>query len=119
MMNEAYLATWKTYQAAWADIGVAQRRKLLTESVAEDCIDSDPIAACRGIDALNAKIEDSKQKFPGASFRNDTFLDYHDHGLSHWTMLNKEGAKMVEGASYARFGADGKLTQMTGFFEAK
>lgn len=119
MTNEAYLATWKTYQAAWADIGDAQRRKLLTESVAEDCTYSDPTAACRGIDALIAKIEDSKQKFPGASFRNDAFLDHHEHGLSHWTMLNGQGADMVKGASYARFGADGKLTQMTGFFEAK
>lgn len=34
-------------------------------------------------------------------------------------MLNGEGADVVKGSSYARFGEDGRLVQATGFFEAK
>ena len=66
-----------------------------------------------------AHIEGSQEKRLGASFRNDKFLDHHDQGLSEWTMFDGKSAIVATGTSYARFGDDGRLIQMTGFFEPK
>ena len=119
MRDEAKLATWTAYQAAWSDMSAGKRRALLDESVNEHCIYSDPTSCCEGAVALMEHIERSREKVPGASFRNDKFLDHHDQGLSEWTMFDGTGAVVATGTSYARFGVDGRLTHMTGFFELK
>lgn len=119
MPAEDKLDTWNTYQSAWSDISAHERRELLARSVADNCVYSDPTDYCEGVDALIAHIEGSQAKVPGARFRNDKFLDHHDQGLSEWTMYDGKGAVVATGTSYARFGADGRLSQMTGFFEPK
>lgn len=117
MRQEAYLSTWNMYQAAWSDISDSERQKLLTRSVAENCVYTDPTSECHGHKELIAKIKRSQQLRPGVSFKNDKFLDHHDQGLSHWTMYDASGKAILTGMSYARFGEDGRLTHMTGFFE--
>ena len=116
-MNEEYLATWKRYQAAWSDISSEERKTLLSGSVAADAVYTDPTNECHGLQQLIAKIEQSQQKTPGATFENTKFLTHHQQGLSSWTMRSKEGATLATGNSYARFNAEGLLIQMTGFFE--
>ncbi len=119
MAKPAHLATFETYQSAWS-LGVSpdEQRRRLQASVAEDCIYNDPSFECRGHAELIQKIEHSRQHFPGARFRNDKFLEHHGQGLVHWTMFDGAGAEFVRGSSYVRFGDDGRLTHMTGFFEA-
>ena len=119
MTDKAKLAAWTDYQAAWSDIPEDERRALLGRSVAERCVYSDPTSSCDGFEALIGHIEQSQKKMPGARFQNDKFLDHHEHGLSEWTMFDGKGAKVTTGTSYARFGGDGRMTQMTGFFEQK
>ena len=119
MTDEAKLAAWTDYQAAWGDISDNERRALLAKSVDEQCVYSDPTSSCDGVEDLIGHIEQSQKKMPGARFQNDKFLDHHEHGLSEWTMFDGKGAKVTTGTSYARFGADGRMTQMTGFFEQK
>lgn len=119
MSDEKKLETWKTYQAAWSDMPDDERRSLLSKSVADDCVYSDPTSSCDGVDALVTHIEGSQRKMPGARFRNDKFLDHHQQGLSEWTMFDGKGTEVATGTSYASFGADGRLTQMTGFFEPR
>jgi len=117
MHNEACLATWKAYQAAWSDISALERQNLLTRNVAEDCVLTDPTSQCHGHAELIARIAQSQQRFPGASFQNDTFTDHHAQALIHWTMRDGNGNAFVQGTSYVRFGEDGRLTHMTGFFD--
>lgn len=118
MHNEAYLATWTAYQSAWSsDIDARARQELLTGTVAEDCVFTDPTDQGHGHEELVAKIGRSNQRFPGASFQNNTFVDHHAQALITWTMLDGTGQAFVRGTSYVRFGADGRLTQMTGFFD--
>ena len=119
MSDQAKLDTWIDYQAAWSAMAADERRALLAKSVDERCTYSDPTGSCDGVDALAARIEKSQEKMPGVRFRNDKFLNHHDHGLSEWTMFDGKGEAVTTGTSYARFGADGRLTQMTGFFEQK
>lgn len=119
MPDNKKLEIWNVYQSAWAAMAGDERRALLAKSVADDCAYSDPTDNCEGVDALIAHIETSQAKMPGARFHNDKFLDHHDQGLSNWTMFDGKGAVVATGTSYARYGVDGRLTQMTGFFELK
>ena len=113
-----HLSTFQTYQSAWT-LGVSadERQRLLGLSVAEDCVYQDPGIECRGHAELIAKIEDANQKGPGAKFRNDSFFEHHDQGVVNWTMFDGAGDEYGRGASYVRFGADGRLTHMTGFYD--
>ena len=117
MTNEEYTATWKRYQAAWPDISTGERKELLQGSVAADAVYTDPTIECHGLQELMAKIAQSQEKTPGASFENTKFLCHHQQGLSNWTMRNGEGATVATGNSYTRFNDEGLLIQMTGFFE--
>ena len=116
LQNVAQLATWNTYQAAWASPSAEERQQQLSRSVAAEAVYTDPTAECHGLAALVAHVEQSRQHYPGASFRNDKFLAHHDQALAWWTMRAADGSTLATGTSYARFGADGRLTQMTGFF---
>ena len=119
-MNEnRYLKTWNVYQSAWAPISEEERLDLLRRSVSDDVVYTDPGSQVHGAGALAERIGQSQMQFPGARFRNDSFLEHHGQGLFQWTMLNSEGAAAVKGSSYARFGEDGRLVQATGFFEPK
>ena len=117
MNDEARLKIWNTYQAAWGPLDEAERRRLLEQSVALDCVYTDPASQVHGRDALMARISQSQLKFPGAHFKNDSFLVHHEQGLFRWTMYDGRGQVFVKGESFGRFGDDGRLVQATGFFE--
>ena len=118
MTKAERLTTFETYQSAWrSNITAAERQRRLEASVVEDCDYCDPGFECRGYAELLVKMDDSKQRFPGATFRVDSFLEHHDQAVANWTMFDGVGAEFVKGASHVRFGQDGRLTHMTGFFE--
>ena len=118
MTKAARLATFETYQSAWrSNISPAERQRRLEASVAEDCAYCDPGFECRGYAELLVKMDHSKQHFPGATFRVDSFLEHHGQAVANWTMFDGRGEEFVTGASHVRFGEDGRLTHMTGFFE--
>ena len=118
MNSEAHLETWNTYQAAWGPISEVERRELMTRSVSDTIIYTDPASQVQGVHALAERIVASQARFPGCRFQNDSFLEHHDQALFHWTMYNAEGAVFVKGSSFGRFGEDGRLVQATGFFKA-
>ena len=117
MPDPTHLATWTAYQAAWSNISDRARRELLDRSVVPDCLYTDAQVQCRGVDALVAKIAQSQATTPGVSFKSDQLTDFSGQALSEWTMRAADGAVRVKGASYARFGGDGRLTHMSGFFK--
>jgi hypothetical protein len=117
MNNEAHLKTWNAYQRAWGPVDESERAELLRGSVSDDILYTDPASQAHGAQELIARIAQTQQKFVGAYFRNDSFLEHHDQGLFLWTMYDAEGRVFVKGSSFGRFGADGRLTQATGFFE--
>ncbi|MBB4421939.1 hypothetical protein GGD66_000465 [Bradyrhizobium sp. CIR48] len=117
MNDEARLGTWNAYQAAWGPVEESERRRLLEQSVAADCVYTDPGSQVAGREALMARIGQTQQKFPGAYFRNDSFLEHHEQALFRWTMYDGAGRVFVKGESFGRFGEDGRLVQATGFFD--
>lgn len=115
--GDVLLTAWDTYQAAWANIPDDKRQQMLDESVAPECVYTDPTSVSYGHRELTAKMRATQRNFPGATFRNDNFASHHGQAISHWTMFDGNGAAIFIGTSYARYGDDGRLTQMTGFFE--
>lgn len=118
MNDEAKLNTWNIYQRAWSPMDDAERRELLSRSVADDIVYTDPASQAEGVDALAERIAATQKQYPGASFRNHSFLEHHGQGLFHWSMYDRDGKEFVKGSSFGRFGEDGRLVQATGFFEA-
>ncbi|NOS74028.1 MAG: hypothetical protein HOP36_05725 [Methyloglobulus sp.] len=59
---------------------------------------------------------DLQKNVSGVSFVTTDFKSHHDRSLTHWDMVDGEGNRLAQGASYGLYGADGRLTQMSGFF---
>jgi 2-polyprenyl-6-methoxyphenol hydroxylase-like FAD-dependent oxidoreductase len=118
MNDEARLKTWNTYQAAWGPIDEDERRRLLEQSVAADCVYTDPGSQVEGRDALMARIGQTQIKFPGAHFRNDSFLEHHDQGLYRWTMYDGAGRVFVTGDAAHLVIPTGGLGMNTGVGDA-
>jgi hypothetical protein len=111
------LDNWNTYQTAWADIASSRRQELIRSSVAEECVYTDPTSVSHGHLELTAKMQATQRNYPGASFRNDRFVEHHREAISQWTMTDGNGQPIFVGQSFACFDGDGRLTKMTGFFE--
>ena len=117
MANEAYRATWATYQAAWEDVGAAQRQDLLSRSVTDNCVYTDPQGQAGSRAELTAYIEGFRQAMPGYSFKNHKFLEHHAQSLAEWTLYDAGGAEAQPGSSWAHYGEDGRITNVSGFFD--
>lgn len=117
MNAERALTNWNTYQAAWADISADERQSMIAASISPDVVYTDPTSISHGYNELTAKMEDTQQRFPGATFHNDKFVSHHDQAVSHWTMNDLSGQPIFVGVSTARFDDDDRLASMTGFFE--
>lgn len=117
MPNSTHLATWNTYQDAWADVTPAARRELLSRSVAEDCTFSTPDTEGQGRNNLTVLLDQFQQQYTGAYFKTHKLIDHHNQGLAQWTMYDKTGTEFLSGNSFARFGEDGRLTHLIGFWQ--
>ena len=117
MPDNAYRSTWATYQAAWEDVTSAERQNLLSSSVTDDCVYTDQLSQCNGRAELIAHIEQFRQRMPGKSFKNHKFLHHHAQSLAEWMLYDEKGAELQPGSSWARYGEDGRITNVSGFFE--
>ena len=118
MANEAYRAAWAAYQAAWEDVSPAERQELLKKSVSDNCVYTDPQGQTSSLAALIVYIEGFRQAMPGYSFKNQTFLEHHAQSLAEWTLYDASGAEAQPGSSWAHYGEDGRITNVSGFFAA-
>ena len=116
MLDSTQETTWYTYQKAWSDVSSAERRELLTRSVSEDGIYTDPQSECRGYDALQTHIEQFRESMPGASFKNHRYLEHHAQSHAEWILYDAQGQELQPGNSYALYGEDGRITRVAGFF---
>ncbi len=115
MPTSEYRSTWATYQAAWEEVSSAERQDLLSKSVTDDCVYSDPTGQATSRSELVNFIEQFRRAMPGASFKNHTFLDHHAQSIATWS-LYLPGSE-IAGKSWAHFGEDGRITNVSGFFE--
>ena len=117
MSDTTYDSQWATYQDAWANVTPERRQELLLQSIAALCDFTAPNGVGRGLSELTKHIEAFQVQYPGFFFKTLKFLHHHSQALAEWTMYDGNGEPALQGTSYARFDAEGKLIQLTGFWE--
>lgn len=104
---------------AYAQPDLAQRRQSIQQIWAADGTLIDPPFDGAGHEALSGMVDVVLTHYAGHTFRRTTRVDLH-HGYARygWELVGPDGAVAVGGTDIARFGDDGRLTQVVGFFGA-
>ncbi|MEQ1560896.1 MAG: nuclear transport factor 2 family protein [Methyloglobulus sp.] len=117
MENNSHQAIWETYTQSWSEADVSKRLQIFGQCLNPDCVYTDPLTQTTGYDPLSGYMAELHKNVPGVKFITTDFKNHHDRSLTHWNMVDGNGNVLSQGASYGLYGADGRLLQMTGFFE--
>lgn len=109
--------TWDTYTKSWSEMDTSMRLQLFEQCLSPDCVYTDPMIQATGYDQLAGYMSELQKNVPGVRFVTTDFKSHHDRSLTHWNMVDDHGNVLSQGASYGIYGADGRLKQMTGFFD--
>ena len=82
---------WKSYLDAYADIAVAERERLLRQSVSDDIVFASPAQEGQGFGNLVEHIGHFQKQFPGAYFKINKLLAHHGQLLSDVGLCNNDG----------------------------
>ena len=108
--------TWEAYTRSWSEKTPAERQKAFEANLHPGCVYTDPHFQVEGYRSLDGYMADFQKNIPGGHFVTTKFLTHHDRSLAYWDMLDGTGRKVGEGASFAVYDSDGRLTMMSGFF---
>lgn len=117
MENNAYKATWETYTKSWSAMDTATRLLLFEQALSPECVYTDPLVQTTGYEQLSGYMATLHHNLPGVKFVTTDFMSHHNLSLAHWNMVDDKGNCLSQGASYGVYGTDGRLTQMSGFFD--
>ena len=117
MENNAQQTTWETYTRSWSETDVAKRLQLFEQSLSSECVYIDPLTQATGYEQLSGYMSELHKNVPGVIFITTDYKNHHDRSLTYWNMMDGNGNVLSQGASYGLYGVDGRLVQMTGFFE--
>jgi hypothetical protein len=110
----------KAYGDAWCEADADKRRALLEIAWADDGLYQDPGGEAQGRDSLHAHIGHVQAQFPGARIELTSGVDvHHDRIRFAWRMVMTDGTVPVQGIDCGRVGADGRLSEIIGFFGAQ
>ncbi len=119
MKNSLRQDIWEIYTQAWAEDDHLKRLRLFEESLDSECEYTDPITHTKGYEQLASYMSELHKNVPGVRFVSTDFKSHHDYSLTHWNMIDKMGNVLAQGVSYGRYGSDGRLLQMTGFYDVE
>ena len=109
---------WETYGSAWKATTAEAKRAALAASMSPDATYTDPQNRHHGHEDLVEAMLEFHGQVPGGHFQTTYFLALSDRSIARWNMLGADGTVLGEGTSYGEYGPDGKLTKLSGFFEA-
>lgn len=78
---------------------------------------TDPLTQTVGYEGLTGYMTEFQKNIPGGSFVITDFQEHHTQSLARWNMVDGKGKILSQGTSFAVYGGDGRLRQMTGFFK--
>ena len=114
----AATAAVAAYFSMWNETDPARRHDAIAAAWAADARYLDPMFSAEGADALDALAAGVHTQFPGYRFRQTSPVDvHHDRARWGWELVSAEGVPYVAGVDYALLDADGRLREVTGFFE--
>jgi hypothetical protein len=117
MTTKVFEETWETYTLSWSEIDSSKRIQLFGQCLSTDCVYTDPHVQTTEYGQLSDYMAELHKQVPGVQFVTTHFKSHHDRSLTHWNMVDGEGNILSQGGSYGRYGTDGRLLEMVGFFE--
>ncbi len=109
------------YCAMWDETDPARRREVIEATWSEDASYVDPTFAAGGPDALDEVVAGMHERFPGHRFRPTGTVDAHN-GRARWGWELAgpgDGPPVAAGVDFAVIAPDGRLREVTGFFEQR
>jgi hypothetical protein len=107
------------YIAMWNETTPEERRAIIADTFADDARYVDPQQSGAGREGIDAMVAGAQRQFPGHRFELSGGPDaHHDRVRFAWRMLAAgNGTPVAAGVDFATVAADGRLRDVTGFFE--
>ena len=107
------------YVAAWNEVDLATRQKLLEQCWAEGGVYVDPGVELTGRTQLTQHISKVQAGRPGARLEFMSGVDVHHNVVRFlWRLVRADGTTGDTSIDFGEIGADGRLIKITGFFGA-
>lgn len=106
------------YFNCWNEPDDSQRLNLIEVAWADGARSVDPLADVTGHVAISEMMGAVQQQFPDHRFQLVGEAAAH-HDVLHWSwsMIGADGSKVIGGIDVARLDADGRIADLTGFFD--
>jgi len=109
---------WRSYASCWSAPD-AQRTELLPQLTSADVSYRDPMTEVRGREAFSAYMKQFQNGYPGHRFDVERVDAHHDRSLARWQLIDPSGQPVQRGVSSAVHDEEGRLRDVTGFFQAQ
>jgi hypothetical protein len=110
-------ALWQRYARIWSS-EPAVRTTELQACLADDCTYCDVNGLLSGREALSSYMGGFQQSVTGGKFEILSVIHHHDRMLAEWRLLGPDGTVLQTGRSFANAAPDGRLLNISGFFDA-
>jgi SnoaL-like domain len=117
MTSASHKIALDLYESSWSTTDPAKRLELFAQSLSPQCVYTDPNTQLTGYEQLAGYMAELQGNIPGVRFVTTEFKTHHDRSLTHWNMEDGNGNVLGIGASHFVHGIDGRLMQMTGYFD--
>jgi hypothetical protein len=113
-----HLALIDSYIAMWNEADAAMRRDLISQTWTENGSYLDPVMNGDGQQGIDAMVQGVQERFPGHKFRRTSEVDSHNTCVRFtWELVAEDGTAVVRGTDFGVLAADGRLQNITGFFD--
>jgi hypothetical protein len=110
-------ALWQRYARIWSS-EPAIRASELQACLSDTCSYCDVNGVLDGRERLSAYMGGFQNSVKGGRFEILSVIHHHDRTLAEWRLVGSNGAVLQTGRSFATLAGDGRLQNITGFFDA-
>jgi hypothetical protein len=108
---------WQRYARIWSS-EPSLRLSELEACLVDGCVYCDVNGVQEGREALSRYMGGFQESVKGGNFEILSVVHHHDRMLAEWRLLGANGAVLQTGRSFATVSDDGRLQNITGFFDA-
>ena len=107
------------YFAMWSEADPHLRAQLIAGAFTAEGRYVDPRFEAHGHSGLDQLAQAAQAQFPGCEFQRTSAVDvHHDRVRWSWAMTRVGGrAALATGVDYAQVADDGRLSEVTGFYD--